>query len=284
MESKGFAVPAIVVGLAVVSTAMLVSTLVVFQATPPTPTTNCLEPTNGSSREVTLFPQGEKISLVSNGLPNSSLPLDFCLDRSVDLTGAWNSNQPVSPFALFTWQLPMYTGCDPQYCFHRNGTFDGTLFPGAYAVGFFVDTWANVTVNVTQPIELVFDRVTEMLQPSGPVYLQPGAFSDWQMSVPSGARNVGFDASEVQVNVGFYAGLMNASEFAEFEQNPSALDFQNLSWEERSTSGCWGSILSSGSSEFQWTPGNYTLVFWNYGAGSGTLQFDDPLYVAFNVA
>ena len=282
MRQAGLAVPAIVVGLAVVSTALLVSTLVVFQATPPTPTVNCLEPKNGSSGEVTLFPQGEEISVIAGGFANSSLPSYFCLDQSVDLVGAWNSSQPVGPFVLYTWELPTYLGCNPQYCFARYGTLEGTLFPGSYAMGFSTDTWANVTVNVTQSVELVFDRVTEMLQPSGPVYLPPGAFSDWQLSPPSGAKNVGFDASEVHVNFGFYAGLMNASEFAAFQQNPSSVDFQGLSWAEWSNSGEWGSLFSYGASNLRWTPGNYTLVIWNSSPENGVLQFDDPLYLAFN--
>jgi len=284
VRQPGSAVPAIVVGLSVVLSALVVSTMVAFRSTPPPLSVSCLEPKNASSREVTLFPQGDDISVRSGGFANSSLPIHFCLDQSVDLVGAWNSSQPVLPFVMYTWILPYYLGCDPQYCFHRNGTFAGPLFPGSYAMGFFTDTWANVSVNVTQPMELVFDRVTEMLQPAGPVYLPPGGYSDWLMSIPSGAKDVGFDASQVDLNFGFYAGLMNASQFAAFQQSPSPSDFQGLSWGGWSNQGMGGSVLTSSCLDLHLAPGNYTLVVWNSSSGNGVLQFDDPLYLAFNAS
>ncbi len=279
MAQAGFTTRAIVVGVALVSTAMLVSTLAVFQATPPTPTVNCLEPKNGSSDEVVLFPQGYRISLTGEGFANSSFPTRFCLTQSVDIVGAWTSNQPGYPVVVFSWEWPIL-GCDPQFCGHRNGTLEGALFPGAYIMDFFAENSTNVTVNVTQSIELVFDRVTEMLQPSGPVYMSPGDFTDWTFSVPSDATNAGLDASDAQINVGYYAGLMNATQFATFQQNPSSQDFHGLPWGEWSNAGEWGSILVVGGL----APGNYTLVVWNYGSENGILQLDGPLYLAFNAS
>jgi len=277
------AIPAVVIGLALVSTGILVSSLAVFQATPavPAPAVKCLEPTNGSSREVTLLPQGEET--VRNGdSTNTSTLIHFCLDQSVDLVGAWNSSEPVGTFVVYAWEFPFALGCNPQYCFARNGTFETTLLPGSYILGFLTESWANVTVNVTQRIELVFDRVTEMLQPAGPVYLPPGDSAEWQFSTPSGARNVMLGTTEVHLNFGFFAGLMNTSQFAAFQQNPSRLDFQGLSCATWSNAGEWGAII--GCSNLHWMPGNYTYVVWNSSPGNGVLQFDDPLFLAFNAS
>ena len=278
MGQAGFATRAIVVSVVVVSTAVLVSTLVVFKATPPAPAVTCLEPKNASSDEVTLFPQGDRISIVENGSLNSSLPIFFCLDQSVDVSGAWNSSERVASFIVPTWELSTFPGCNPGACGHLNGTFEWFLMPGSYALFFWGDSGTNGIVNVTQSIELLFDRVTEMLQPAGPVNLPPGHFADWQLTVPAGSTNVSFDASEAQVNFGFYAGLMNATQFAAFEGNPSAASFQGLVWSGQANSGDFGDILD----ESGFAPGTYTLVVWNDGSGYGTLQLDGPLYLAYN--
>jgi hypothetical protein len=72
------------------------------------------------------------------------------------------------------------------------------------------------------------------------------------------------------------------SQYAAFQQTPSSSDFPGLPWAEWCNGGASGNLFSMPPTEYI-PPGNYTLVFWNYGSVMGYLQFQGPLYLAYNL-
>jgi hypothetical protein len=267
---------ALVLTAAAVAVLMVVLFVLLSPSSHPAVSSN---PPKSAIPPVVLLPTNSSFSVLqplSGPFWSQGARFPFTINESVTLDGSWNATEPTD--AVVIAQNVSWT-CHYMSCGQRTQTFNLTLFPGSYDLFFTLDPWVNnTTVTITQPVEILFDRVAVLLQPSGSSVIGPMRYLSWNFSIPPSSSRVDF-YSDNNVSTGFYVGLMNEAQWESFKENQSAFNWSTLSWGMWSNGGETGPLFFTSGQSFG--AGEYTLVFYNPNPYRSVLQFLTPLYLAY---
>lgn len=259
---------------AVVSAAVILLFAGLVLVTPSGHPQNCPNAPAQSSGSVALFANGTTFT--------APFVFPFCINTSVTLVGAWSASQPTATAVLFQNETQFGWPCPG--CYAANGTYNVTLFPGSYDFDMLPENQsASDIITVTQLVELLYDRTTIVLEPTGTQTVNPSHYLDWTLSVPPNASRVAFYSYD-SISGGFQAGLLNPMQWAAFLVNPASFEWGSLYWGASSTGGAGGELgpVLAWGGDLGAAVGNYTIVFYNDGTSSDTIQFLTPLYLAYN--
>jgi len=235
---------------------------------------------------IVLVPNGTSFTVSVGGCgPNASYwcgeaVFPFSVNQSVSLVGSWRASTSVWMSVIAQNSTPF---CHPVNCGQSNWTFNLTLFPGAFDIVFVPGTGlqlTNSTVTVTRTIEVVFDRVTLVLQASGTAVLGSMKNLNWTVSIPANAKDIEFDSVET-ITTGYWAGLMDSAQWAVFERNPSSFNWTSLPWFSGASGGVGPGPVITTAFGLTLPLGNYTLVIYNPTPVAGVIDFLTPLYFAY---
>ncbi|MGP8135200.1 MAG: hypothetical protein ACLQD8_03535 [Thermoplasmata archaeon] len=227
---------------------------------------SCIAPPQNGSRTVLLAATDTSLSLPA------SLP--FCITESVTFVGGWVASEPTAAAVLFQNEIQYAWPCPG--CYSTNGTFNETLFPGSYGV-YLMGGGTGGSVSVVQPFELIFDRATDILQPTGTVTVSAGQTLSWPFAIPNGSSRPAVYSSE-NVSTGFYAGVMTPSQVTAFHADPSSFSWYSVPWFTYTSGGVSGPAIAGSMCAL---PGNYFLVFYNDNSVPSSIHFTTPLYLAY---
>jgi len=268
-----------VAGTVAAATTLILVSVITLQAFPsPIPPSAKCASTPNTSKAVTLLSKGINFTVSPNATGHAEAAFPFCINESITFLGAWNATQLTDTAVIPAGST--YT-CPVQTCDSLNGSYNTTLFPGSYDLIFTTGSWpANITkVTITQPVELLFDRTTILLQSAGTQVIGPMHYLSWSVSIPPNAGRIAF-YSDGKVNTGFSAGFMDPSQWASFQANQSAFNWTVLSWFIEASGGIGGPFLSSNPLLLV-GPGTYTFVFYNDNTSQCVLQLLTPLWIAY---
>ncbi len=147
------------------------------------------------------------------------LGISFTLTAPADLRGAWASDAPeaVGIFGAplgsnFDWPCPG--------CYALNGTFNQTLFPGAYEILAF---GSARTLVATQNISAVFDRGLVTVAALSTENLSAGGYQAWPVTLPPGSSDYYLHGLVTTTGCSETMAVLPAVVFARFQTDRSEI-------------------------------------------------------------
>ena len=207
----------------------------------------------------TLLEAGTRISI-----PAYTWFLDnFTIDQAAIFQGRWDSSSSFDSYIV-----PHYPSIIGRpLCHFTNWTFNETLYPGHWTLVMLpCDFTQNATVSITDAAQLVYAFTTQLLQTTGNLTIDGGAFLVWNFSLPVDAAWM-----LVESDYGFSypftdLGLLDSSELAAFLTDPAGFSFSATTNYGPPGSGAFGgptvSPTAGAYSEVAYNPSNASEVMW----------------------
>ena len=211
--------------------------------------------------------------------------IGFHLDASADFSGAWVATAPVD-FGVGNLDAPLCGGGRAPGPAQLNGTFNISLFPGNYVMGFgYSYVGGAPTITATQPWMVTFDRTLEVLQSPKDIGLAPNGYAAWTISAPSDAARFFVEYGLVTSSCSFELAMLPPANYRAFVSGHGPLNAHGTEAILNLLGSSCG--LASGPAEawcetgpFNWTSSDVVVFFNGDGDGAG-LNFFSPLEVSY---
>lgn len=217
--------------------------------------------------------------------------IGFQLRAPAEFSGAWVATAPTGVFVMNASSAQCIVTVTPPPA-QLNGTFDMTLFPGDYVVGFEWSPGANIVVAPTQPWTATFDRGLDVLQGPEQITLPPNGHAAWTITAPSNASRFFLEDAMETNSCHFELAVVTQSVYRGFEAGQGPLNGTGTTVLTSVVGSVPGNSSpcgpSSGISQFWcdsgpfgWTSGD-VAVFYNEAGYAASLYAYAPLEISYN--